>query len=229
MRRKLIILIILLSSGLLVSAQSETVTLRNGRAVNDTLFNSRIFFLKDFVNSRITMKDGSVYNAKANIVTIDHAVAMIEDSGDTIRVSKEKDIVSFSGGGALIYKIDGLYYQIIETNGDVSLAILKRLGFEKEKLQGAYGASNETSSISRVTRTLYDILGGPDDIDVEMWYTYQELLFLVSKNRTYSPTKRNFERLFGKRKADIAEFLGDNEQQLSKDENIIRLFKHLIE
>ena len=235
MKRGIIISIILFSN-LIVCAQVRTVTIENGRAVNDTLFDKQMFYLKDFVKSRITLTDGTMHTATANISTIDQITYIIEN-GDTTRVLQEKDIAIFSGGGALIYKIDGTYHQLLETDGDISLMVAKVVKFEGEKLIGAYGGSSETAAISKIsdahsalfTEGYYDRWKWGGDMIVEMKYEYKEYFYLISKGKRYIPTKKNFEKLFGKQKADIAKFLNNNEQQLSKNENIIRLFKHLVE
>jgi len=226
MKRGLILLITLVGFCLFASAQPETVIIRRGKAINDTLFNKRLFYLKEFADSRITMNDGSIYNAKANVMTIDQAVAMIEN-GDTTRVLKEKDIAMFSGGGSLMYKIDGLYHQLIETNGEVSLVVVKKIDFAKEKLEGAYGASNETAAISRLTRMQFDILL-LDDTEIVLGYQYKESLFLISKGRTYVPTQKNFERLFSKQKEDIEKFVIDNNIQFSRNNDVKALFNYLL-
>jgi len=232
MRQSLIILIAILGYSMDVSAQMKTVIIQNNRAINDTLFNKRMFFLEDFADSRITMKDGSMYSAKANIMTIYQYLVIIEN-GDTIRTSREKDIAMLSGGGSLIYKIDGVYHQILETAGGVSLAIAKMINFEGEKLTGAYGGSIEAAAITKVTRVHSE---STDDNSwewrregrAEMRYQYKESLFLISDNKRYMPTKKNFERLFSKRKADIARFISDNAIQLSKNDDVITLFNYLV-
>ena len=227
--KKAVILLIILSISVQMFAQMKTVLIENNRAVNDPLFNKRMFFFEDFVDSRITMKDGSTYSAKANIVTIYQYVVMIE-KGDTIVTSMEKDIASFKGGGALIYKIDGVYHEIIESNAAVLLALTKMINFEGEKLTGAYGGSNETASISKVSRKNMNSQDGwawAEGNRVEMRYQYKEQLFLVVGNKRYVATKRNFEKLFPQQKANILMFIDDNNINMSNNDDVIALFRHL--
>ena len=234
MRRGFIIIAFLLSFGLSLSAQMKTVIIQNSKAVDDTLFNKRVFFLDDFVDGRVVMKDGSVYRAKANVVTIYQYIAIIDDKGDTTRVAEEKDIVSFSGGGVFLRKIDGVYHQILETDGNVSLAITKAINFEGEKLTGAYGGSNETSAISKITRIYSESIhdnsswGWSREDKAEMRYQYREQLFLISNDKRHLPTQKNFEKLFDKQKAEIKKFMTNNNTRLSGNSDIIELFRYLI-
>ena len=234
MRRGFIIIAFLFGFNLSLSAQMKTVTIQNSRAVDDTLFNRIMFFLDDFVDGRVVMKDGSIYRAKANIVTIYQYVVIINDKGDTTRVTEEKDIVSLSGGGIFLRKIDGVYYQTLETNGDISLAITKAINFEGEKLTGAYGGSNETSAISKITHIYSEgahegsSWGWNREDKAVMRYQYREQLFLISNDKRYLPTQKNFERIFNKQKAEIKKFMTDNNTRLSENSDIIRLFNYLV-
>jgi hypothetical protein len=217
--------------GISISAftQVKTVIIENGRAINDTLFNKRMFFLENFVDSRLTLKDGSVYSAKANIVTIDQYVVIIVN-GDTLRTVEGSDITIFSGGEALIYKIDGYYHQIIETGEEFSLAMTKAIHFEGERLTGAYGGSNETSAITKFSPQKIGIGNGwlwTDENRVEMKYRYKELLFLILNGKRYPATKKNFEKLLSRRKADITRFINDNNINMSDNNDVIRLFRYL--
>jgi len=229
-RRGLIILIIVFGISISAFTQVKTVIIENGRAINDTLFNKRMFFLENFVDSRLTLKDGSVYSAKANIVTIDQYVVIIVN-GDTLRTMEGSDIAIFSGGGALIYKIDGDYHQIIETGGEFSLAMTKAIYFEGERLPGAYGGSNETSAITKISPQKIGIGNGwswTDENRVEMKYRYKELLFLILNGKRYPATKKNFERLFPKQKADITKFINDNNVRFTEKDDVIGLFSYLL-
>ena len=218
--------------GISISAftQVKTVAIENGRAINDTLFNKRMFFLENFVDSRLTLKDGSVYSAKANIVTIGQYVVIIVN-GDTLRTVEGRDIAIFSGGGALIYKIDGYYHQIIETGGEFSLAMTKAIYFEGERLTGAYGGSNETSVITKISPQKIGIGNGwswTDENRVEMKYRYKESLFLILNGKRYPATKKNFEKLLSRRKADITRFINDNNIEMSDNDDVIRLFRYFL-
>ena len=227
--KKAVILLIILSISVQMFAQMKTVFIENNRAVNDTIFNKKMFFFDDFVDSRITMKDGSTYSAKINIVTIYQYVVMIE-KGDTVTTSMERDIASIRGGGALVYKMDGIYHEIIGSNATVLLALTKMINFEGEKLTGAYGGSNETSSISKVSRENLNSRDGwawADGNRVEMRYQYKEQLFLVVGNKRYVVTKKNFERLFPQQKANIQMFIDDNNIDMSNNDDVIALFRHL--
>ena len=222
---------VLLGISISVSAQTKAVIIEKGKAINDTLFNNRLFFLKNFVDCRITLKNGSIYDAKANIMTIDQYVVIIV-GGDTLRASRENEIATFSGGGAFLYKIDGDYHQVVESDGELSLAMTKAINFEGEKLAGAYGGSNETSAISKVSRKSISVENGwawTDENRVEMKYRYKESLYLILNGKRYIATKKNFERMFPRRKADITRFIDDNNVQMSNNSDVIDLFKYLVQ
>ena len=234
MNRLFLLVIILINS---ILSYAQTVFVQNGKPVSDSLFNERLFYLKDFTRSKVTLNDGTSYIINANVMTLDQVVLMIEN-GDTLRVQREKDITHFSGGGFLIDKINGVYYQLLNTDGETSLAISKTMIIEGEKLTGAYGTSNETASMNRISHlssnsesvlSSHGSLAWRDRNDVrEVNYSYKEHLFLISKDRKYIPTKKNFERLFPKRKSDMAKYIGENSISFSDDSNIIALFNYLM-
>jgi len=235
MKKSLIIISFLIISTTL-SAQIRNVSIQNSKAINDTIFNKNIFFLKEFANSRITMNDGSTYSVKANISSIAQAVTMIGEKGDTLGVSMEKDIVVFSGGGITAMKVSGKYHQVLHVNGEVSLAKTRNLDIRDRRPTGAYGGGTHTSSVDQVSHfdgggvsQLMDLINNEwaNGGIIEMEYEYIEELFLISKGRRYVPTRKNFEKLFSKQRSDIATYLKDSNVNFSKKDEVIGLFLYL--
>ena len=236
MKRSITIIMFLLIS-VTLSAQVRKVLIQNSRAIDDPVFNENLFFLKDFINCRISFNDGSVYSAKANISSVAQALVVIGEKGDTVGVSRERDIIAFSGGGITAFKVNGIYHQILSMSVDVSLGKTRRLDIRDRRATGAYGGSTHTSSVDQVS--YFDSDGVANLMSLinnewasgsifEMEYEYEEDLFLISKGKRSVPTKKNFEKLFPKQKNEIAAFMKENNVTLSKKDEIIGLFKYLI-
>jgi len=237
MKKGLIIISFLIISTTLF-AQIRDVSILNGKAIEDSLFNSNMFFLKEFADSKITMNDGTIYSAKANISSIAQAVVVIGDRGDTLGFLKESDIAIFSGGGIVASKVNGVYHQILSISKDFFLGKTRKIDLRTRRPRGAYGGSTHTSSVDELSHIA---VGGAGEVMriinedwsrgdiIELEYEYEEELFIISNGRRYVPTKRNFEKFFSKQKNEISDYVKENKTNFSKRDDVIGLFLYLVQ
>ena len=96
-----------------------------------------------------------------------------------------------------------------------------------EKLQGAYGGSNEVSSIQKIANIDVDSRVEKISGTAELRYTYTETLFLMKDNKYYPANKRNFERMFSSLKSKINQYVDENNLSYNKKEDLVTLFNYL--
>jgi len=178
-----------------------------------------------FPKSQVTIKDGSVHDLEANVSTL----------WQNIFISKgtkfpNEDIVMLKRGDTLIYRIDGEYNQILKTNGEVSLGVVKFFIHDPPPISVPKEIGSKPLSRDDMQRALLESFEKiKQEGEVELKYELREQLFLISEGKRYSPTERNFIKLFDDRKDDIKRYLKENNVKLLKNAEITELFGYLSE
>ena len=227
MKRAFLILLTMVTT-LTISAQSGTIKVINGKVVEGDFFKEKIYVFDNYPEGRIRLNNGEVYTGKLNINTMDQSLRVISDTGDTISISNEKLVEVVSSGNNFFRKFNIGYIQYVNTNGEVSLGLHRTMKLGSEKLQGAYGGSNEVSSIQKIAN--YDVDSRLEKISgtAELRYTYTETFFLMKEDKYYPATKRNFERMFPDFKSKINQYVNENNLSFSKKEDLVTLFNYLV-
>ncbi len=210
-----------------VSAQNQTVVLKDGKILEGELFKKRYFFLPQFHEGVIKLKDGSTFRSLYNVNVMKQAIQAIIGGKDTITLSNEADIESAVIGRNIFWKIDGQYYHILTSDGNISLAMGKLLKLANEAKTGAYGASGENASITTVN--MVTLSGKTFDVGTPTRYnfSYKESLYLVTSSfKLKQFNKKNLGDLYPKRRADIDEFIKANKLNLKLKEDALRLFNY---
>lgn len=226
--KNFISIILFLALSLSALAQSGTVKVLEGKVVEGQFFFDKLYALDSYQDGRITLKNGEYFTGKVNISTLTQTVRIISQEGDTIRINSEKDVDVVSAGRQFFRKINNFYVQLLNTDGEVSLGLVRKMTIGKEKIEGAYGGSSEVASVTKISHvvddTRFDRLSSASNVE----YIYDELVFIVVKNKMNIATKRSFEKAFPKKKALIAKYIQENNVKFSKKEEVIPFFNYLI-
>ena len=206
-------------------AQKGTVKIIDGKPEGKSLFTEKMYIFPKFEEGKIKIQDGTVYEGRVNINTINQTVEQITDKGDTSGISVENMVKMVTVGRNVFFKIGKLYYQIIETNGDISMGLHRRIKLEEEKVEGAYGYASEVASVSKMS-TVSDFgrtkaIGSEFNLD----YTYIEDYFLIYKGKAVAPNKKNFIKAFPKAAKKIETWIDENKTDLSTNESQVALFR----
>jgi|GEM_PF-2409927 len=213
---------------------SGTIYMR-GRTLDtkDDNVRKHMYYLQnaDSLEYQITVDGGSVYNLKADISTLTQKAVILSDK---IRLSDEA-IVTLKLGDTLIYRIDGVYNQLLKSDGKISLGVVKfvevDMSAQERRIQQEMNARikrGESLEGASSGVALSMNLDRKDNV-VALNYEYKEQLFLILEGKRYSPSKKNFNSLFSDRKEDIKRYLKEYKIRLSKNEGIVTLFDCLTE
>lgn len=221
-----VILVLLLSLG--ARAQTGTVKVLDGKIIEGQFFFDKQYIFDTYQEGRISLDNGDYYTGMINISTLTQTLRIISQEGDTIAINAEKSVNMVSAGRYFFRKINNLYVQVLNTDANASLGLVRKMFIGQEKLEGAYGGSSEVASISKINAlendTRFDKLKGTSNVE----YIYDELLYLIVKNKLLIPSKKNFEKAFPKQKALIAKYLQENNVRFSKRDDVIPLFNYLV-
>jgi len=226
--KKISLVILFLSLSLCTWAQSGTVNVIGGKVVEGQFFFEKLYVFDSFQDGRISLDNGEYYTGRININTLTQTVRIISQEGDTIRINTENNVDVVSTGRQFFRKINNFYVQLLNTDGETSLGLVRKMAIGKEKIVGAYGGTSEVASVTKVASvedaSRFDKLSGTSNVE----YIYDEIVYLIVKNKMVIATKRNFEKAFPKQKALISKYLEDNNIKFSKKDDVIPLFNYII-
>ncbi len=227
MKRPILILFFLVLS-LSAWAQSGTVRVVEGKVMEGQFFFDKLYVFDTYYDGRISFSNGEYYAGKVNINTLTQTVRIISQDGDTIRIKAENNVDGVSAGRHFFRKINNFYVQLLNTDGEVSLGLVRKMTIGREKIEGAYGGSSEVASVTKISHvvddTRFDRLSNASNVE----YIYDELVFIIVKNKMQIATKKSFEKAFPKQKALIAKYIQEHNVKFSKKDDVIPLFNYLI-
>ncbi len=227
MKRGILIVIAVVCS-LLSHAQSGTIKVLDGKVIDGDFFLQKIFFFDDFTNGRIRLSDGTVYEGKLNVNTMTQSVRVITDTGDTISIKTEKMVETISTGNSFFFKMNGFYIQVINTDGLTSLGISRVMKIGQERIEGAYGGSNEVSSIAKLSsvdvENRLEMIKGSSNIK----YDYVEKLYLIKDGKLLPVTKKNLQKFYPKMRASIDNYITENNTKFNNNESVINLYSFIV-
>ena len=209
-------------------AQSGTVKVLGGKVIEGQFFFDKLYVFESYLDGRISLKNGEYYSGKININTLTQTVRIISQEGDTIRINSEKNVDVVSAGRQFFKKINSFYVQLLNTDGETSLGLVRKMAIGKEKIVGAYGGTSEVASVTKIASvqddSRFDRISGASNVE----YMYDELIYLIVKNKMLIATKRNFEKAFPKQKSLISKYIKNNNVKFSQKDDVIPLFSYIL-
>lgn len=198
---------------LCLSARAQNVSL-------DTLF----YALPQFGTGNISFPDGKVQSGNINICNLDQTIRFIDPSGDTLVLNDSHLAIKVTVGKDVFYRDRQNFIRLVDMAGDVFLGLKKTMVLINNEQIGAYGMASSTSSISSFSRDeftghCYKYV----DFRPANW-NYTALYMLYRNGRFYTATKKNFQKCFPDRKADIEAFFKENDVNPSDCDAVCRLF-----
>ena len=100
----------------------------------------------------ITMKDGTTLNGSVLINTESQKILFSDDKVRPREIDSD-DIVSIKMGSTIVYRIDGLYNQVLKSAGETSLCVIKVLNVIRSGFTEAY-AKHTGESVASIVRDL---------------------------------------------------------------------------
>lgn len=186
------------------------------------------YYLSNFDMGKVVFLDGTVSQGLININYVTNTIDLISDTGDTLRVSKERPIKFVAIQGAIFLKYNSAFYQVLEKSGNISLLYSIKLTKSPEMIKGAYGTSVSASSNvvakSMITASGSDINFSKSDKFVLNNYTSN--LFLLKKDSILPASKKTFMNVFFHKKEAVNKYLTEHDVKFNDNNQVVSLFKY---
>lgn len=212
----------------LIFAQSGEIKVFDGKVVEGAFYKEKIFMLPQFVNGKVKLSNGEVFEGRLNIHALTQSIRFIGDKGDTLALNDDSAVSTVSAGGNFFIKDKRFYIQILNTDGNVSLGLTRTINLGSEVLEGAYGGKNDVSSIQKINvhvseNKLQHIKNGS-----VLRFDYRENIHLVKDGKLFIPTRKNFVKFFPSKRQYIDEQFESDKVGVNKQKELIVLFNQLV-
>jgi hypothetical protein len=223
MKKYLLTIIVIAASYPALLAQNRiTTNVRSGQNMNDVLSNSRFLF-SEFQDALVLSKKGTG-KAKMNYDMFAGAMMFIDPNGDTLAVLNPGEIRAIRFGRQEFIHTAKEYVEVLATAGVVSLTVSRRIKPATVKQYGAYGMTTSSAAIDNLS--VMTDKTTPDGLTINKEITYAVIqLFYLHDGKSLRPaTEKNFQKLFNKSKEVVNAYVKEQDLDLKKEEDVIRLF-----
>ena len=227
MKAKPLFLLLLLCCTTL-SAQDNVVSHKRGEDLQQYLLDSIKFVVPDFKSGVIVFNDGTFSRGPINISTIEQRIYFISPEGEYQVLTNEDQVARATIYNRTFIKSKYGYVELVRNDGDVALGAVRRTSFFETEKQGAYGMASQTTSVTTIgslqtNGTMYTI-----GVDQKTPFKYKVIPYLYKDGKVLMTTKKNFQKCFPAKKAEIDAYLKDNSVNFEDMEDVTGLYNALI-
>lgn len=186
------------------------------------------FVLPEFCQGTVRFADNQLRGGMLNISPIDQAVYSLSDGKDTLYVAEHPEITSVSVAGKFFVGWSGRLVEVIASDDDKGVGILRTTTKINNVKTGAYGGVSSTSSSRSYS---IDAISGSYSsliIDDPRNYVYSKTTYLLNKGKFIPVSKKSFEKLFPGQKDYIESIWPSLDVQDSNPDSVLKFYKELL-
>lgn len=147
-----------------------------------------------------------------NICALDNTVRFQDKRGDELILEDDETLVEVIIGDVPFLRRDGVFYRLDKLTDEVFLATKREVVIMNDSKEGAYGMESNTTAIQTMEFIRMDSrILSLDDLK-EVPYRMTETSGLYRKGSILSLTKRNLQRCFPEKKAEIEAWFNTNKK-----------------
>lgn len=188
------------------------------------------YILPDFSIGTVLFYNGERSQAFLNINTFDNAVRFIDPNThkDTLIVKNEDEIKAVYIKNRYFAKWQKRYIELVNPTNDTSIGIHRYINVIAKGKVGAYGMASETSSISNLSHI--NDMGSTYKLKNKSVYdlSYHVDYYICKGNKMYPANTRGFQKIYPKLKAQIPDFVRENDIDFSNPESLKILYEYCI-
>ena len=207
----------------------EVIQHKSGEDLKQYLLDSVKFIAKDYTSGFVKFKDGTSARGPVNISTIEKRIYFINPQGEIQVLANEDKVDYVAFGGKTYIKSRYGYVELVRSNEQAALGIVRRVTFLEGEKTGAFGTKSETTSITSVN-TFFE--GGNMytlGVNQNTPYRYKVIPYLYKGDKVLLSTKKNLLKCFPDKKEAIESYLKDHAVDFERLEDMNRLFDAILQ
>lgn len=185
------------------------------------------YILPEFSQGTVIFGDKHISHGVLNISPLDQTVYCIS-AKDTLSVAGGADIISVSVDGRSFYRWNDSFVEILTSDGDTGVGIVRSTSKVSNVKTGAYGMTSGSSSIR--TYSVNSNTGNLQSLIIEdpRNYVYTKSPYLINKGKYYSISKKSFAKLFPEHKDFIESVWSERDLNTTDVNAVIDFYNELL-
>jgi hypothetical protein len=228
----LFIAITILATTVLEAQDSTTIKIEAGQLLSEVITPSIRYRFPAFKQGKVLLKDKTSYDSKLNYNLLTGEIDFISREGDTLaigdalRVNLDRVIIDTN---SYFYNNKG-YLEVVKESKAGSLAKKQNFIIASTEKIGAYNLSSPASAIDSYSSYMdpsgtFYTLRVREDVTLKLKTEY----FFGNEYHLFMPaTRKNLDRLFFKKKAEIEKYLKEHLTNFDNEEDLKKLLSFLI-
>jgi hypothetical protein len=209
---------------------STTIKVDAGHTIPEVVTPALRYHFPSFTQGRVLMKDKTAYDAKLNYNVLSGEIDFISPEGDTLaiadnlRVNIDRVIIDTN-----TYFYNNGYLKVVSEGKAGSLLKKQRFDIVATEKIGAYGMSSPTSAIDTYNSYMdgqgnWRTLSPRENVLLKLKTEY----YLGNEYNLFLPaTRKNLDKLFYKKRAEIETYLKEHATDFSKEDDLKKLLLFL--
>ena len=189
--------------GLLLLCLVAPLALRGQETAVKAIPDEDFYLMPAFSEGMIYLRGQGPAQGMINICAADQSLRYIDDSGTELSAAEPDAIIRVQIDTAWFLRSEGAFYRMYPVTSEMGVALKRELKILRDVKKGAYGMSDQTSSIRQYSTLYTDGAAQQLNRNQATAYTVSETVCLYYRDAVFRMTKANLKKIFPDRKAEI--------------------------
>ena len=206
------------------SQEGKKFIVQAGNSISDVVSLKDIYSYSDFIEGKVSFKNGTTYNARLNYNLFSAQMQFINRKGDTLELANENTIKNVLIGRDTFF-YDRQYFRLLAGTHNIKLAVQQRIIVADKQKIGAFGQPGSGAGVETVDRVVQinklSLLENTILSKVTKYYlgdTYNQFVPL---------TRKEIMKMFSLHQNDIKRYLDESLIDFNKQEDLIKVINFL--
>ena len=192
--------------GLLLLCLAAPLALRGQETAVKAIPDEDFYLMPAFSEGMIYLRGQGPAQGMINICAADQSLRYIDDSGTELSAADADAIIRVQIDTAWFLRSEGAFYRMYPVTSEMGVALKRELKILRDVKKGAYGMSDQTSSIRQYSTLYTDGAAQQLNRNQATAYTVSETVCLYYRDAVFRMTKANLKKIFPDRKAEIDDY-----------------------
>lgn len=192
--------------GLLLLCLAAPLALRGQETAVKAIPDEDFYLMPAFSEGMIYLRGQGPAQGMINICAADQSLRYIDDSGTELSAADADAIIRVQIDTVWFLRSEGAFYRMYPVTGEMGVALRRDLKILRDVKKGAYGMSDQTSSIRQYSTLYTDGAAQQLNRNQATAYTVSETVCLYYRDAVFRMTKASLKKIFPDRKAEIDDY-----------------------
>lgn len=169
------------------------------KAIPDEVF----YLMPSFTQGTIYLRGQGPAQGMLNICAADQSLRFIDDNGTELSASDPDAIRRVQLDTVTFLRSEGAFYRLYPVTPEVGVALRRDVRILRDVKRGAYGTTNQTSSIRQYSTLYTDGASQQLNVGEAPSYVVTETVCVYCRDAVLKLTKANLKKLFPRMKDEI--------------------------